>query len=899
MTDTTTVAEALLFHADFVRRLAHSLAGAEGEDLAQDTLVAALQSPPGKRGNLRGWLATVAANLRRNHQRSDARRRRREQAETLQQVPSALEIAAREEVRQRVVAAVLQLPEALRDVVLLRFYEGLDSRQIGARLQRPDSTVRTQLQQALAKLRRRLDGERGERRAWAVPLGWWGKAPAAALLCKVAWPLRVAVAAVLLLVAGWFVLPRLSPAPGSPSPVPVAAAPAEKEPQSVESPASDRLEATSVSDPAHGPEELWGRVVRAIDDSPVAGADVQLQRCEADEFDCLDAEFGRRVQTLASSRSDDTGHFSFQVARAWRHRLVVRVFGCAPVTRYGCTGGAEVVVRVAASAEIEGVVRTQQGVAVAGADISVTAIDTGHRLAASTTAPDGTFSCGDLPSGEVVIAVAAPDLVPESQRTALTSGDVRQVEFALAAGQTVRGTVKDFVTGLPIADAEVSGDYRFATTTRTAADGAYLLRGFGRETVLRVRADGYVGRQHLVPKGDGEPTVDFALIHGGSLRGRFVTADGEPVAKVYAAVGCTYMFMGSAGEREWLPLAVGADGRFERRGIDLKLYHLYVRGEGLGARTFLLPRIPAVEQTVDLGDIVLRTEALLEGRVVDAEGRPIAGAQVELLGCNADALDRFAPAPASAGLPWPAGYMLPREQFIQFTNVDATFRRSRSVTAVDGSFRFGGLAGGSYHLNVRLQKVGRATESGPFVLQDGELRTGIEVRAVRGPTIRGRVVLSDGSAPDPAVRTYVLAIDKNGRHATGTVDEKGAFAIELSAPGEFTLFAERVPAGWAAAPLRGVEAPSDAVEYVLRPAAMVCGRVVDAKGQGVLANVTCWIDGGPFAQAHATEPDGSFAIEVSPDYVGRITARGAGGRPGSAEVRDVAAGARDLLLQLK
>src|SRR5262245_66221072 len=75
-------AEDLLAEAGFLGRLARGLVGDEHDaaDLAQETMLAALGRPPRTVGSLRGWLATVAANLARNARRGEGARARREQA---------------------------------------------------------------------------------------------------------------------------------------------------------------------------------------------------------------------------------------------------------------------------------------------------------------------------------------------------------------------------------------------------------------------------------------------------------------------------------------------------------------------------------------------------------------------------------------------------------------------------------------------------------------------------------------------------------------------------------------------------------------------------------------------------------------------------------------------------
>ena len=73
---------ALLEHEGFVRRLARDLVGpgAEAEDVAQDTWLAALQHPPRLVGALRSYLGRILHNSVTNAGHARRRRSRREQA---------------------------------------------------------------------------------------------------------------------------------------------------------------------------------------------------------------------------------------------------------------------------------------------------------------------------------------------------------------------------------------------------------------------------------------------------------------------------------------------------------------------------------------------------------------------------------------------------------------------------------------------------------------------------------------------------------------------------------------------------------------------------------------------------------------------------------------------------
>ena len=152
--------EKLLNEAGWLRRLAASVVGeGQAEDLVQDTWVAALRRPPRAEGELKPWLARVTRNLGRNARRERSRR-------------EAREVLAQEAEAQRLLAeAVTRLAEPLRAVIVLRYFQGLDSSAAAARLELPASTVRTRLQRALEELRADLDRRSdGGRASWAAIL---------------------------------------------------------------------------------------------------------------------------------------------------------------------------------------------------------------------------------------------------------------------------------------------------------------------------------------------------------------------------------------------------------------------------------------------------------------------------------------------------------------------------------------------------------------------------------------------------------------------------------------------------------------------------------------------------------------------------------------------------------
>ena len=170
--------EALLLHADWLRRLATCLVhdGAEADDLVQETWMAALRSPPEAGRPPRPWLARVVRNVVLMRQRSAGRRHARER-----EVPaagmaagtvnagtvSADVVLERLELQRVVVALANELEEPFRTAVVLRFFEGREPAEIARREGIPAGTVRWRVSEGLRRLRLRLDEAHGGRReAW-------------------------------------------------------------------------------------------------------------------------------------------------------------------------------------------------------------------------------------------------------------------------------------------------------------------------------------------------------------------------------------------------------------------------------------------------------------------------------------------------------------------------------------------------------------------------------------------------------------------------------------------------------------------------------------------------------------------------------------------------------------
>ena len=124
---------------------------ADTEDAVQETFFRLIRYSPAfeSEEHEKAWLIRTAANICKNTLRHWWRRR--ESIEDFTDLPGTARIGEND-----VMSAVTQLPEKLKTVVYLYYYEGYNSVEIARMLKQPQSTVRTHLRRARAILKERL-----------------------------------------------------------------------------------------------------------------------------------------------------------------------------------------------------------------------------------------------------------------------------------------------------------------------------------------------------------------------------------------------------------------------------------------------------------------------------------------------------------------------------------------------------------------------------------------------------------------------------------------------------------------------------------------------------------------------------------------------------------------------
>lgn len=131
---------------------------AEAQDIAQDAYVRTFEAMQGRVVNLpRSYLFATARRLALNFRMRRGGRMRPAAAPFLESragvAADPAQLTMEDQNRRSYAAAVLKLPAACREILILRLHEGLPPSQIAARLGLSESTVSNQLTRALREVR--------------------------------------------------------------------------------------------------------------------------------------------------------------------------------------------------------------------------------------------------------------------------------------------------------------------------------------------------------------------------------------------------------------------------------------------------------------------------------------------------------------------------------------------------------------------------------------------------------------------------------------------------------------------------------------------------------------------------------------------------------------------------
>jgi RNA polymerase sigma-70 factor (ECF subfamily) len=765
--------DALLAHADWVRALARQLVRDPGaaDDVEQQVWLEAMQRPPAHGANPRGWLAAVARNAARQLKRGDARRSSRERsAARAEALPSTAQLVEEASLSRELADLVLQLEEPYRTTLLLRYFRGLSIDDIAKAQSLPRETVRTRQRRGLELLRERLDKTRGGRANWIAafaPLAYPDSARLAASsgVAMGAWITGVLVA---LLVGGlWF----------------------------AQTHESDELAQAVAPTPVNA-TEVRAEAVAATASSASSRAAIESTSTTVALQDASPSTSSTARNTVAGRLIDPKGNPLADMVVLARPKYGARIENgevVIPTAPHIADGTPVHELRGPVTGEIYS---KESRLEITPEDQALYA----HvpraleaRLAEHGNAPGLREALLGLPAPrneartgangafELEITFSPSDIDLSDERWVIVKdfGSREAGTWTLVAAPTVRvaGVVVD-EEGMPVTPAQVqhsssddalreldleraSDDASFASRVVQVDElGRFALERlprFARDT-LRASAEGYESTLLSVPQTD---TLDLRLVlkrrapesDKPALRGIVLHADGSPAAGAGVYLGQDQTQSGDDGRFE-LRLSCCHDGK--------PLVALLPGAQPAQIADFGKSNTPAQE------NIVLRLGAptlAIRGRVVDAKGKPIARANVQVFDGTA------------------------------YSNVgcyveDACDGRSTPgvLTGADGEFTLGGLQERSYRL-LAWWDESRVVISDP--IPAGSTDVVLSFDASRNHTkLRGRLVSRSG---EPLGQVRVSAQVDSFRsqnwtrlHSFGavTTDADGKFTL-LNVPREF------------------------------------------------------------------------------------------------------------------
>jgi hypothetical protein len=396
----------------------------------------------------------------------------------------------------------------------------------------------------------------------------------------------------------------------------------------------------------------------------------------------------------------------------------------------------------------------------------------------------------------------------------------QSLRIVLSPARSARGRVSN-ADGLPVADAEVrltpsllrgqrslkaesgepaAGDDPFAA--RTDSRGQFVItQAPAAQVDLTVRKRSHAPslvRGIRIPPGPGTAELGTVVLRPGArIAGRVIDRTGKPVADagVHLVESLDRLDDRSARLEGEEPDAVaGDDGRFALEDLASGLpLNLLVRAPGhlpAGVRNV---RAPSPKPLT----VRLEAAALLRGRVVSAEGDPIAGARIDFL--------------------WEASVPDRPER-----KTGAPVERS-TASDRDGRFELRDLPAGTATLSASAKgyvSVEGREVAVPWPDPDRELTLTLE----RGTVLSGRVATTAGE-PVPGARVAVGA-------ASAVSDDEGAYTVEGAPLGRATVLAFH-PHYKRFRREMVLEKSGNQLDVTFEAGVEVAGRVVDERGAPV------------------------------------------------------------------
>jgi protocatechuate 3,4-dioxygenase beta subunit len=623
---------------------------------------------------------------------------------------------------------------------------------------------------------------------------------------------------------------------------------------------------------------------RVVDEAgkPVAGARVFVVASET--------TFDGDSRYIGESRTGADGAFVVPNAPEGARVVLVRAPGFVPVTRVQIEAKSDERISLQRGGTVRGAVLDVSGKPAAGV------IVTAEEVAAQTDAQGNFRMTGVSAGAHRLQALWKEDFVARKDSVRVKKGEETEASLKLRLGSAIPGTVVEEGTRKPVAGVRVSayastgfGGFarrRAERMVRTDARGRFRLPGLApARYAVEAAREGYLSASvaGVSASGKSVPPANLALRKAASISGKVTDEKGQPVAgarvRITREMGIRRLLRGAASNPAALFGGQGvltvADGSFRLRGLEPER-NLSVEAARTGYATARKSgvSVKAGDAIKDLA-LVVRRGLEARGKVVDAQGQPVAGAELRAIHKE-------------------DGLMGGARVQMRLMGMDRD--KPDFVTGNDGAFLLKGLEVGQYALAIAREGFARKTVPSLEVKATGE-NVWPPVTLVAGAPIAGLVRGSAGG-PISGAQIFGMDVGSGGRPQNGTSDADGKFRLE-GFTAERPILVNVTAQGYAALQ-RNVTPPAADIVLVLKSAGTVRGRVEDADTKKPVTDFTI-SRGGPRGgggvqimlgrggsdQSFQSE-DGSFELtEVPP---GKWTVRGSAAGYRSAEASGVEVG---------
>jgi len=576
----------------------------------------------------------------------------------------------------------------------------------------------------------------------------------------------------------------------------------------------DTAEVPDVRLPA--PKMLSGLVVNEAG-KPVPGARVTVLAGGAGLGDG-EAAF------LSEARTAADGTFAMADAPEGSRVVTARSAGLVVFSRFAFEARADERIVMRSGGVVRGTVADAAGKAVARAVVVSGDV-------AARTDESGVYRLTGVPLGSQTIeTVWKEDFAARKEGVRVPRDGAAEVALRLAKAAAIAGTVVDESTRKPIAGVRISlmnpgrsfGRRPAQRIARTDARGRFRAGGLGaHHYTVQAARDGYLTASipNVAATLTSPGPVAIALQRAATVAGVVTDEKGQPAAGARVRIerdpNMRALFRGASFASVFGQQAAvsGPDGAFLLRGLPaFKGATIEATKTGFAAARKLGVSWKTGEQLKGIM-LALKRGLTARGKVVDAEGQPVAGAQIT-------AQRRDVGSGGARGIMIRAGNALQGE-------------RPDGVSGADGAFVIGGLEEGEYAVSVTRDGYARKTVASlevkgpeesrwPMIVVPAGTAVAGTVRGAQGQPVVGAQIFAIGES---AGRPLDAASDIDGRFRIGGLAAERPIMLNISADGYASL-------------QRNVTPPVENLAIVLKSTGAVRGRIEDAATKNPVTDFT-------------------------------------------------------------